>query len=136
MRKFFPLILAMAVGLGGYFYFNHDQIYPIGAKKIYVYDFKDYKGKKPSPLIKIEEKNLVSTVSEAVKSSSAVTGKEVSLTNPNYILEIRYQKDKIKIFELWLSENTTSGMIKDNSDNNFSVLSKEGTNKLKTLIFR
>ena len=57
------------------------------------------------------------------------------MTNPNYVLDVIYDKDKKKTLHFWLNESTTIGMYK-NKDNKFLILSEKDTNKLKTLMFR
>ena len=117
MKKFFPLILALVVGIGGYFYFNHNEISEIGIKSIYVYSYDTYKDKNPSPFIKLEKKDLVNIVIETINSSKS-TKREISVTNPNYVLDIRYDKNKKRTLHLWLNEDTTIGMYKNKDSNN------------------
>lgn len=135
MKKFFPLILAIAVGLGGFFYFNHNEISQFGIEKVYIYNYNEYKDKNPSPFVKIEKKTLVDIVVETINSSNNIK-KEINIANPNYVLDVLYSNNKKKTFHLWLNENTTIGMYKNKNSNRFLILSKEDTNKLKTLMFR
>ncbi len=135
MKKFFPLILAISVGLGGYFYFNLPVVSEMNIKNVYVYNYDTYKDKNPTPFIRVEEKKLMDIIVETINSSKS-TKREISVTNPNYVLDVRYSEDKIKTFHLWLTESTKIGMYKNKEDNRFLILSEKDTNKLKTLMFR
>lgn len=135
MKKFFPLILAITVGLGGFFYFNHNEISQFDVKNVYIYNYDEYKDKNPSPFVKLEKKNLIDIVVETINSSNN-TKRELNMANPNYVLDVLYSKNKKKTFHLWLNENTTIGMYKNRDNNHFLILSKEDTTRLKTLMFR
>lgn len=135
MRKCFPLIFAIFVGLGGFIYFNHNEISQFGVRNVHIYNYDEYKDRNPSPFVKIEKKNLIDIVVDTVNSSNA-TKKNISIANPNYALDVIYSKDKKETLYLWLNENTTVGMYQNKDSNRFLVLSKEDTTRLKTLMFR
>ncbi len=60
----------------------------------------------------------------------------MDITEPNYVLDVINSKGEKQVFSLWINENTTSAMYQKKNDTNFYIVSKENTNKLKTLIFR
>lgn len=135
MKKFFPLILALVVGLGGFFYFNQKEVTPSKVDKIYIYDYKEYKNKKPSPFIKVEKKEAIKIVVDTINSSKS-TNREISIAEANYVLDVIYSKGKKEVFNLWINENTTSAMYQVKDSGDFLILSDQDTSRLKTLIFR
>lgn len=137
MKKFFPLLLAIAVGLGGYLYFNQKIVSTSGIEQINIYHNDDYNDKNLSPFIKLEKQKFIKIVINTINSAET-TDREMNSTPQNLVLDIVYSKDKKETFWLWLNENTTSAMYtKQNKDDmSFHILSKKDTNKLKTLIFR
>lgn len=135
MRKFFPLILAIAIGLGGYFYFNQDELIKSKIDEIFIYVNEDYKSKKPSPFIKLEKENPINIVVDTINSSNN-NKSDMDITEPNYVLDVINSKGEKQVFSLWINENTTSAMYQKKNDTNFYIVSKENTNKLNTLIFR
>lgn len=135
MRKFFPLILAIAIGLGGYFYFNPKVIATSKVDKVVIYTYDEYKSKKPLPFIKLDKSKRINTVLDTINNSEDV-GKNLGLSNANYILDIIYLDKSKETFFLWLNENTNNAMYQNKRDKSFYILSTEDTNGLKTLIFR
>ncbi len=136
MKKFFPLLLAIAVGLSGYLYFNQKVLSTSGIEQVHIYTKDDYNSKKPYPFIKLEEQNLIDIVVSTINSAE-ITNREMSATSPNYVLDIIYSKNKKETFLLWLNEDTTSAMYKNkNKDALVHIASKKDTGRLNTLIFR
>ncbi len=135
MKKLFPLILAIAIGLGGYLYFNQSVLPKSKVDKVLFYDTTEYKKKKPSPIIKLEKKDPINIVVKTINSSHNIE-KDTGVTDHNYVLEMIYSKDKKQVFYLWLNEDTTSAMFQNKEDVAFHIVSKDDTNKLKTLMFR
>ena len=137
MKKFFPLILAVVIGLGGYLYFNQKVIPSSGVEQVYIYENDNYKPKNPSPFIKLEKKKPIKTVVHMINDSESVD-REINTTPQHYVVEIIYSKNKKETFLLWLNKETSSAMFKNkNSDKNtFHIVSKEDTNRLKAIIFR
>ena len=135
MRKIFPLLIAIAVGLSGFLYFKEDVLINSKIDKIFIYTNEEYKTKKPSPFIKLEEDNPIDIVVDTINSSHNAKG-EIEVTEPNYVLDVIDSKDEKQVFSLWLNENTTSAMYQRKKGVNFYIVSKKDTNKLKTLIFR
>ena len=135
MRKIFPLLIAIAVGLGGFLYFKQDVLINSKIDKIFIYTNEEYKTKKPSPFIKLEKDNPIDIVVDTINSSHN-TKREMDVTEPNYVLDLLNSKDEKQVFSLWINENTTSAMYQREKGVNFYIVSKKDTNKLKTLIFR
>lgn len=135
MNKFLPLILALAVGLGGYIYFNPKVLTGSGIEKVYIYNHDDYKTKKPLPFIKLEKQNLIDIVINTINSSH-MTEAELSVTESNYVLDMFYKKDEKETFYLWLNKDTKNAMYQDKNDVGFHIITEDDTSKLKTLIFR
>lgn len=135
MKKLFPLILALAIGLGGYLYFNPKVLTSSGIEKVYIYTHKDYKTKKPLPFIKLEKQNLIDIVVNTINSSHSID-KELSVAESNYVLDIFYKKDDKQTFYLWLNQDTKNAMYQNKNDVGFHVITEDDTSKLKTLIFR
>lgn len=135
MKRFFPLILAITIGLSGYLYFNQKVITKYGIEKVIIYTSDEYKAKKPSPSIKLEKQNLIDIIVDTINSSETLD-REINVNDANYVLDVIYSKDKKETFFLWINENTTSAMYQNKSEVNFHIVSKEDTIKLKTLIFR
>lgn len=135
MRKILPLLLAIAVGLGGFLYFKPDVLVNSKIENIFIYTSEEYKSKKPSPFIKLEKANPINIVVETINSSHNIKRK-VDVTASNYTLDLVDSDKKMQTFFLWINENTTSAMYQNKNSDNFYIVSKEDTNKLKTLIFR
>lgn len=135
MRRFFPLILAIAIGLGGYFYFNQKVIATSKVDTVFLYTYDDYKSKKPSPFVKLDKTKRINTVLDTINNSTDV-GKNLDVSTAGYVLDINYLDKSKETFFLWLNENTNNAMYQNKKDKSFYVLSKEDTNGLKTLIFR
>lgn len=135
MRKILPLLLAIAVGLGGFLYFKQDVLVDSKIENIMIYTTEEYKSKKPSPFIKLEKVNPINIVVETINSSHN-TKRKIDLTASNYTLDLVDSDKRIETFFLWINENTTSAMYQNKNSDNFYIVSKEDTNKLKTLIFR
>lgn len=137
MKKFFPLILAIVIGLSGYLYFNQKVLPTSGVEQVAIYNSDDYKSKNPSPFMKLEKQKPIDTVVKTINSSESVS-RELGTTPHNYVVDIIYSKNKKETFFLWINEDTSSAMYKNKNkdDSVFHIVSKEDTNRLNTLIFR
>lgn len=134
MRKFFPLILAILVGITGYLYFNQNLLKASQIDSVEIYNYTDYKTKKGTPFMKLETDKLISMFVRTVNSSE-ITMRELSVTEPDFLIEV-ISKGKKDIFSLWLGEDTTRGMYENKENKSFYIITKSSTNKLKTLLFR
>lgn len=135
MKKIFPLLLAIAIGLSGYLYFNQNILTSRGIEKVFIYSHDEYKEKKPLPFIKVEKQNLINIVIDTINSSQDID-RELSVTEYHYVLDIIYEENNKETFYLWINEDTNNAMYQNKNDLSFHVITQDDTNKLKTLIFR
>lgn len=135
MKRILPLVIAIIVGLGGFLYFNEKTISTSNIESIFIYSQEEYISKKPTPLIKLQDKKPVDTVVNTIVSSQD-TNRKVNINEPDYVIDINYTKDEKKVFLLWINENTSSAMFQNKNTLDFYIASKKCTTSLKTLIFR
>ena len=134
MRKIFPLILSILVGVSGYLYFNQDLITKSQIDNILIYNYSDYADNKITPFMKLDTEKRIKMFVKSVNTSE-VTDAEISVTDPDFLVEI-IDNEKKDVFSLWLDEDTTRAMYKNKESRNFYIITKSNTNKLKTLLFR